>query len=59
LTLIVNDGNGVVADVVRVLDSAGITVDSVAIAEPTLDEVFLQATGSRLEGAVQNGKSSS
>jgi ABC-2 type transport system ATP-binding protein len=59
LTLFVNDGNGVVADVVRLLDSAGITVGSVAIAEPTLDEVFLRATGFRLEGAVQNGSSTS
>ena len=55
LTLLVNDGNGVVADVVRLLDSAGIAVGSVAIAEPTLDEVFLRTTGSRLEGAVLSG----
>ncbi|HUG14139.1 MAG TPA: ATP-binding cassette domain-containing protein [Thermomicrobiales bacterium] len=58
LTLFVKDGNGVVADVVRLLDAAGIVVGSVAIAEPTLDEVFLRATGSRLEGAAQNGGSS-
>jgi ABC-2 type transport system ATP-binding protein len=59
LTLLIDDGNGVVADVVRLLDSAGITVGSVAVAEPTLDEVFLRATGSRLEGAVQDGGHSS
>jgi ABC-2 type transport system ATP-binding protein len=57
--LFVDDGNGVVADVVRLLDSAGITVGSVAVTEPTLDEVFLRTTGSRLEGAVRDGGSSS
>ncbi len=51
LTLFVNDGTGVVADVIRMLDSAGVPVGSVAISQPTLDEVFLRATGSRLEGA--------
>ena len=56
LTLFVNDGNGVVANVVRMLDSAGIPVGSVAVSQPTLDEVFLRATGSRLEGADSEGE---
>jgi ABC-2 type transport system ATP-binding protein len=56
LTLFVNDGNGVVANVVRTLDSAGIPVGSVAVSQPTLDEVFLRATGSRLEGADSEGE---
>jgi ABC-2 type transport system ATP-binding protein len=51
LTLFVCDGTGVVADVVRMLDAAGIPVGSVSVSQPTLDEVFLRATGSRLEGA--------
>ena len=55
LTLFVNDGNGVVANVVRMLDSAGVPVGSVAVSQPTLDEVFLRATGSRLEGADSEG----
>jgi ABC-2 type transport system ATP-binding protein len=55
LTLFVNDGNGVVANVVRMLDSSGIPVGSVAVSQPTLDEVFLRATGSRLEGADAEG----
>jgi ABC-2 type transport system ATP-binding protein len=55
LTLFVNDGNGVVANVVRMLDSEGIPVGSVAVSQPTLDEVFLRATGSRLEGADSQG----
>jgi ABC-2 type transport system ATP-binding protein len=58
LTLFVNDGNGVVANVVRMLDSAGIPVGSVAVSQPTLDEVFLRATGSRLEGANSEGDKS-
>jgi len=55
LTLFVNDGNGVVANVVRLLVSAGVPVGSVAVSQPTLDEVFLRATGSRLEGADSEG----
>jgi ABC-2 type transport system ATP-binding protein len=55
LTLFVNDGASVVATVIRVLDSAGIGVGSIAISQPSLDEVFLRATGSRLEGAEPEG----
>jgi ABC-2 type transport system ATP-binding protein len=57
LTLFVEDGQGVVASIIRNLDSAGIAVGSIAISQPTLDEVFLRATGSRLEGdAAEQGK---
>ena len=50
LTLFVHDGSGAVARVVRLLDSADIEVGSVTVSSPTLDEVFLHLTGSRLEG---------
>jgi ABC-2 type transport system ATP-binding protein len=51
ITLFVSDGSGIVAHVVRMLDAAHLPVESVSISEPTLDQVFLRATGSRLEGA--------
>jgi ABC-2 type transport system ATP-binding protein len=51
LTLFVDDGAQAVAQVVRMLDGAGIQMGPVAVSNPTLDEVFLRATGSRLEGA--------
>jgi ABC-2 type transport system ATP-binding protein len=51
LTLFVDDGTQAVAQVVRMLDGAGIQMGPVAVSNPTLDEVFLRATGSRLEGA--------
>jgi ABC-2 type transport system ATP-binding protein len=51
LTMFVNDGSQAVAQVIRVLDSAGIEMVSVSVSNPSLDEVFLKATGSRLEGA--------
>jgi len=38
---------------VRRIDSAGITVGAISIARPSLDDVFLQATGRRLEGQEQ------
>jgi ABC-2 type transport system ATP-binding protein len=51
LTLFVTDGSHAVAEVVRRLDRAALEVGPVAVHRPTLDEVFLRATGSRLEGA--------
>ena len=51
LTLFVDNGTQAVAQVVRTLDGAGIEMGPVAVSNPTLDEVFLRATGSRLEGA--------
>ena len=51
LTLFVDNGTQAVAQVIRILDGAGIEVAQVAVSNPSLDEVFLKATGSRLEGA--------
>lgn len=51
LTLFVSEGTGMVPGVIRALDAVSVPVESVAVAEPSLDEVFLRATGSRLEGA--------
>ena len=39
------------ADVVRALDEAGVTVDHLELDAPSLDDVFADATGRRLEGA--------
>jgi ABC-2 type transport system ATP-binding protein len=51
LTLFVDNGTQAVAQVIRLLDGAGIEMSQVAVSHPSLDEVFLKATGSRLEGA--------
>jgi ABC-2 type transport system ATP-binding protein len=53
LTLFVSDGAAAVAQVIRILDAAEIPVGSIAVAQPSLDEVFLRATGARLEGAAE------
>jgi ABC-2 type transport system ATP-binding protein len=50
LTLYVDDGPSSIAEVVRRLDRQGIQVGPIAVARPSLDDVFLQATGRRLEG---------
>ena len=34
-----------VADAVRALDDAGVTIDDIAVRRPTLDDVFLALTG--------------
>jgi ABC-2 type transport system ATP-binding protein len=56
LTMFVNDGSQAVAQVIRVLDGAGIEMVSVSVSNPSLDEVFLKATGSRLEGAQETSR---
>ncbi|HTR89312.1 MAG TPA: ATP-binding cassette domain-containing protein [Solirubrobacteraceae bacterium] len=50
LALYVDDGPASVAEVVRRLDRASIRPGSISVARPTLDDVFLRATGRRLEG---------
>ena len=45
------DGPAAVSGVVRKLDDAGITVRNLELREPSLDDVFAEATGHRLEGA--------
>ena len=35
----------------RRLDDAGVEVGAISVSRPTLDDVFLEATGRRLEGA--------
>jgi ABC-2 type transport system ATP-binding protein len=49
LALYVEDGAGSIAEVVRRLERAQIRVGAIAVARPSLDDVFLQATGRRLE----------
>lgn len=44
-------GANVVTDVVRKLDEASVRVQHLEINEPSLDDVFAEATGHRLEGA--------
>ena len=53
LALYVEDGAGSVAEIVRLLDRHGIATAGIAVARPSLDDVFLQATGRRLEGQDQ------
>jgi ABC-2 type transport system ATP-binding protein len=50
LALYVEDGAGSIAEIVRRLDRDQIRVGAISIARPSLDDVFLKATGRRLEG---------
>jgi ABC-2 type transport system ATP-binding protein len=51
LALYVEDGAGSIAEIVRRLDRESVRVGAIAVARPSLDDVFLRATGRRLEGA--------
>jgi ABC-2 type transport system ATP-binding protein len=56
LHLYVEDGAGSIAEIVRRLDRDRIGVGAISIARPSLDAVFLKATGRRLEGQQQEHK---
>ena len=51
LSVTVDRGAADIAQVVRVLDDAGLAVESLDLVRPTLDDVFLAKTGGHLEGA--------
>ena len=50
-------GAVVLTETVRGLDHGGVTVDDLALRQPTLDEVFLQLTGGREESGVARDRS--
>jgi ABC-2 type transport system ATP-binding protein len=53
LALFVEDGASSIAEIVRRLDAADVAVGAISVSRPSLDDVFLEATGRRLEGAQQ------
>ena len=50
LALYVENGAAQIAEIVRRIDGEGLRVGAISVARPSLDDVFLQATGRRLEG---------
>ena len=50
LALYVDDGPGSIAEIVRRLEREQVPVGAISVARPSLDDVFLTATGRRLEG---------
>ncbi len=50
LALYVTDGAGRVAEIVRRFERERIGIGAISVARPTLDDVFLRATGRRIEG---------
>jgi ABC-2 type transport system ATP-binding protein len=52
-----NAGAAAMADVVRALDTAGIEIVHMELNAPSLDDVFAEATGRRLEGAADDEES--
>jgi len=56
LALYIDDGASQVAEIVRRLDRDKIQVGAISVARPSLDDVFLKATGRRLEGQAQQSQ---
>ncbi|HEX8073407.1 MAG TPA: ATP-binding cassette domain-containing protein [Thermoleophilaceae bacterium] len=50
LVLYVENGAGAIPEIVRRLDRGRVQVGAISVSRPTLDDVFLKATGRRLEG---------
>lgn len=48
VVLYIRNGASAVADVVRALDEAELKINTLSLAHPTLDDVFVRATGHRL-----------
>jgi ABC-2 type transport system ATP-binding protein len=48
-------GEAQLADIVRALDQADLRVASLALHQPSLDDVFLAKTGRKLEGTAEDG----
>jgi ABC-2 type transport system ATP-binding protein len=51
LALFVENGAASIAEIVRRLDAGNVEVGAISVSRPSLDDVFLEATGRRLEGA--------
>ena len=49
ISISVKDGTSVLADIVRKLDGASISISDIALTQPTLDDVFLSLTGRTTE----------
>ena len=56
LALYVADGPGSIAEIVRLLEREQIGLGPISVSRPSLDDVFLKATGRRLEGQEQPGQ---
>ena len=52
LTLSVSNGAAVISSVALALDQAGVGVQELTLRTPTLDDVFLQVTGARLQDSI-------
>jgi ABC-2 type transport system ATP-binding protein len=55
LRLYVEDGSAALPALLRLLDGEKITLKSISLSEPTLDDVFLNQTGHSLRDAGANG----
>src|SRR5437588_9391084 len=49
-------GEAELAEIVRVLDRAGMRVETLGLHQPSLDDVFLAKTGRKLEGAADDAE---
>ena len=60
ISISVKDGTSILADIVRKLDGARISISDIALTQPTLDDVFLSLTGRTTEvsedGASEDGQ---
>ncbi|MFQ6010832.1 MAG: DUF4162 domain-containing protein, partial [Nitrososphaerales archaeon] len=51
LNIVMNEGEKAIPKVIRLLEKEGISVDSISVNKPTLDDVFLKNVGTRIDEA--------
>ena len=59
ISLPVNGGASILAEVVRRLDAAGVAITDIALQQPTLDDVFLALTGRTVDISLEGDQVSS
>ena len=45
MSLFVQDGESLIAEVLRIIDKEGISIQTIGLSRPSLDDVFLQKNG--------------
>ncbi len=49
LNIVMNEGEKAIPKIIRIMEKGGISVDSISVSKPTLDDVFLKTVGSRID----------
>jgi len=49
VSIVMNEGEKAIPKIIRIMEKEGISVESISVSKPTLDDVFLKTVGSRID----------